>query len=186
MTRHMKFSTLALLAVGLLMYAVSYFGISRSLRDFPFTEERRAKLGLVPLEQQSPPSVPWPVVPGEDHLYLWFARVQSTLLGISVGAVFFGAAFHFRHEPDFGQGMLFIHGLIALVSVLVRLFVYVSECRPPISLLGRVATRRLIIPRYDRVFVAPILTIFTAFILPYAILRLGIPAVVALPTSKLL
>ena len=48
-----------------------------------------------------------------------------------------------------------------------RLCAYVWEYAPPVSLLGRLTTGRLIIPGYDRIFVSPIL----ACVVPLGIVR---------------
>ncbi len=53
-----------------------------------------------------------------------------------------------------------ILALIATVFVaLQKVVIYISGTRPPISLLGRFATGRLIIPGYDKIFIMPILII---------------------------
>jgi hypothetical protein len=41
----------------------------------------------------------------------------------------------------------------------IRLSIYCGSCRPPISLAGRLATRRFVIPGYDQIFVAPLLVL---------------------------
>jgi len=52
-----------------------------------------------------------------------------------------------------------IFWIIAIGCALVRAATYCATYWPPISLLGRLATGRLIIPGYDKVFIAPICTI---------------------------
>ncbi|MGI9517156.1 MAG: hypothetical protein ACR2NP_08930 [Pirellulaceae bacterium] len=62
-------------------------------------------------------------------------------------------------------GLAFV---IAITCVVSRLFSYLRGTAPPISWLGRVRTRRLIIPGYDRVFVIPLLSVLVSLCL-YAI-----------------
>ena len=51
---------------------------------------------------------------------------------------------------------------------------YLPWSLPPISLLGRVATRRWIIPGYDRVFVAPAIAMLLAAALPRLLIEVGV------------
>jgi hypothetical protein len=58
--------------------------------------------------------------------------------------------------------------LAGIIGVVVRLFRYLDGYMPPTSLLGRLGTGRLIIPGYDRVFVAPAVAAIAAFGIPLA------------------
>jgi hypothetical protein len=53
-------------------------------------------------------------------------------------------------------GFALLGWLLCGFSVLARLSAYCISYRPPISLFGRLATGRWIIPGYDRALVAPI------------------------------
>ncbi len=64
--------------------------------------------------------------------------------------------------------------IIALFIAAVRAFDYGGIHRPPISLLGRIFTGRLIIPRYDKIFIAPICILLAGTLLPFALGRLGV------------
>ncbi|QDU86868.1 hypothetical protein Pla175_02210 [Pirellulimonas nuda] len=52
---------------------------------------------------------------------------------------------------------------------------YCSNYPSPISLVGRIATRRLIIPRYDAVFLAPLAIVAVGLVLPWQLENLGAP-----------
>ncbi len=54
---------------------------------------------------------------------------------------------------------------------------------PPISLLGRIATGRLIIPGYDMALLAPLAPILAAGVLPDAATAVGIPMVIGYPVA---
>jgi hypothetical protein len=60
--------------------------------------------------------------------------------------------------------------LAAIVAALIRIFVYIIAAKPPVSIFGRMATGRLILPRYDHVFLAPIATVAAAL----AMVQIGV------------
>lgn len=55
-----------------------------------------------------------------------------------------------------------------------RAGIYVGIYRPPISLLGRFFTGRLVIPRYDKIYVAPICVLLSGTVLPFGLHHLGL------------
>lgn len=57
----------------------------------------------------------------------------------------------------------------------LRLMRYLAWCFPPITLPGRFAMRRLIIPGYDHVFIAPAATLLIAASLPPLLMKIGLP-----------
>ncbi len=61
--------------------------------------------------------------------------------------------------------------------VLFRTLVYVSMCLPPISLLGRLFTFRLIIPRYDKVLIMPICVILAGIATPQILRLINLPGI---------
>lgn len=64
----------------------------------------------------------------------------------------------------------FILCYFAALNIIIRLVVYLKGTAPPISFLGRIMNGYLIIPKYDRVFVAPLsiiaLVILTIYFMP--------------------
>lgn len=54
--------------------------------------------------------------------------------------------------------------LLCFAFAILRLALYMTSVNPPISLLGRLATGRWIIPKYDRIFVAPLLSLCFALL----------------------
>ena len=67
--------------------------------------------------------------------------------------------------------------------VLGRLFRYIWDHRPPISLLGRLRTGRLIVPGYDQVFLAPAAVALTGILGPMVLKSFGVPGTLALEMS---
>ena len=64
----------------------------------------------------------------------------------------------------------FILGYLALFLIIARMILYLNGTAPPISFLGRIMNAYFIIPRYDKVFIAPIFiivfVIFTIYYMP--------------------
>jgi hypothetical protein len=79
-----------------------------------------------------------------------------------------------------------IPGMAGLFAALVRVCVYRSGMRPPISLAGRLATGRWVIPGYDRMYVAPLLAAMAAWLLPGILASAGAPVYVGLPATTML
>lgn len=77
-------------------------------------------------------------------------------------------------------------GAIGVMLVLIRLYRYLYSNRPPISLMGRLLTFRWIIPRFDVVFVGPLLILgveagtFTLCSLEIIPFLWGIPVMITL------
>lgn len=67
-----------------------------------------------------------------------------------------------------------ILGIFTVILGLGRLGTYIETHYPPISLRGRFATSRIIIPAYDKIFVAPICVILTGIVGPIILTRLGL------------
>jgi len=63
--------------------------------------------------------------------------------------------------------------LFVLNVAIFRTGIYGGIHRPPISLLGRIFTGRLIIPRYDKIFIAPICILLAGVALPLGLLKMG-------------
>lgn len=81
----------------------------------------------------------------------------------------------------FVRGMLMANG--ALILSAVRLHTTVSGHAPPISLAGRIARLRPLIPSYDQVFLAPAVAIFLATAGPEILDRAGLPPEAAIGAS---
>ena len=64
--------------------------------------------------------------------------------------------------------------LIPICVAFFRAGVYAAIYRPPISLLGRIFTGRLIIPGYDKILIAPIYILLAGTLLPFTLGVLGV------------
>jgi hypothetical protein len=159
--------------------------IRLALTDFPYTLDTRGKLGLAPVRQATAAASHWPASP--LVLDKWYFRINARsafLISIAIAWSVFCLAFHADTTRERDRALLMGHAYLTVFAVFGRLLLYVVGHMPPISLLGRLATRRWIIPRYDVIFAAPLLAAAAAFAMPtMLILRFGIPAVVAVPLS---
>jgi len=69
--------------------------------------------------------------------------------------------------------------LVGLI-ILFRFTSYIMGYMPPISLLGRISTGRLIIPGYDKIFVAPMIIALTGLFVPKVLLSAGLPETISI------
>jgi hypothetical protein len=104
-------------------------------------------------------------------------------LAALVGGLMFCIAVRCRDVPNFAYGLTNVHRFIAGLVIVVRVFVYLVGHVPPISLLGRFATRRFIIPGYDVMFAAPALAGAVACLGPELLMWVGVLPVAAVPLS---
>lgn len=151
------------LAAGIVMvlYGIAYLAIRRSLKKFPwdtakieqaikpgFSQDamRQGQLGW-PFERLKPKWDQPCVSPLHGTLLSllggWWFAVLGTLLGSD-------------------QELSPFTPLAVGLCVMARIFAYCQGHWPPIGLWGRIFTLRWIIPAYDQVFAAPILTIGSA------------------------
>jgi hypothetical protein len=180
-------SPLALLSLALAFYGFTYAETRQSMRDFPFKFERRKALGLVPYVVTRPPDIGLPILPSHDldagNPLLYFVNRHALIVAVAIGIMFFSIAFQFRAEKDFDVGLLYIYRLIWMILIVVRIVTYLVGHLPPISIMGRIATRRWILPGYDVIFIAPLVALFIALALPKLLLLIGVPPLVAFPFS---
>lgn len=180
-------SPLALLSLAVAFYGFIYAEIRRSMRDFPFTFKRRRTLGLVPYVMRRPPEIGLPILPSRDtnagNALLFFVNRHALLVGAATGIMFFSIAFQCRSAKEFDVALPYVHRLISMILIVVRTFAYLVGHLPPISFRGRIATRRWMLPGYDIMFVAPLVALFVAFVLPKLLLLISVPPIVAFPFS---
>lgn len=100
----------------------------------------------------------------------WFAWLEHAITRtvLSLGTEEFSYSF-------VGSYVIILIG--ATLLSLIRLLVYASKLSGPISLFGRIATGRFIIPGYDKIFIAPLATLVAAATLPPLLnfVGLGLP-----------
>ena len=157
--------------VFILLYALCYFGFYKSFRDFPWNT-KYWKIDVVEeLRKQAIRNniIGWPF----KHLNInktfgiscFGAFILSFLLTWWLHVIRWAIDEPYNLKP------------LAILSVYVavtRAFFYALKYRPPISLAGRIFTGRLIIPGYDKIFIAPICILLVGIPLPFALSFFGL------------
>lgn len=160
--------------VLIFLYIICWVGLRQFLRGFPWNTKYWKSDMVKELREKAVKQnvIGWP------YTYL---NVYGTL-GISVLAAFLLSLLltWWVHVIRWFSGEFYNLSylvIIALFVALVRAVTYGGIHRPPISLLGRIFTGRLIIPRYDKIFIAPICILLAGTILPFTFRRLGLGTV---------
>ncbi len=84
-----------------------------------------------------------------------------------------------QSEPEITSASVEKFYIIPFIGIpFIRLVAYLVY-RPPISLLGRFVTGRLIIPGYDKIYIAPLILTLVAVFVPHLLRQFGIPVLVA-------
>ncbi len=178
---------IGVLGVSVLMLLPARAAIRVALRDFPNSRAVRQRL-TVDKEcraEKSEAEVLWPASPATPDLWLFDLRPSEVLMfSLAVGWILFAVAL-LPDDPSMHQRPPHwtFYGFAAIVLIAVRLLVYCVGHLPPISLLGRLATRRPIIPGYDQVLVAPLAGGICAVALPIGLLAAGASEAVACGVS---
>jgi hypothetical protein len=171
---------LAMSIVALILLATEV-GIRHALRTFPgqsrqWAEEKR----LDKLRTAGR----WPLGPQPAEVAIPLSH--GLLIPACVGWITFcvmatdDRCATWSHDMSFG--LLFVI-LASVVIALTRWAVYCGRYFPPISIWGRVRTGRWIIPGYDVALIAPLLTLFTAIVLPLALRAIGVMPAATYPVS---
>jgi hypothetical protein len=161
-------------AAASIVYAVGMLGFRRSLDKLPW------HLGPA-LGGRAKPSdeVGWPhnrlgPKPPSPGLSRW----EAVALGLLAGWLLYAINLWADSWPGPHGGepalMALVLGLGTAIGVIARLLVYIPGYLPPIGLAGRWATRRLVIPGYDEVFLAPFMAVLLAAALPTALADAGL------------
>jgi hypothetical protein len=171
------------LGIAFLLTSVIHYTIRLSLRDFPYSEKERRALKLLPVKEPERIDLRWLGAPAVLQKWrLDLNPLDALLIGASVGWAIFCASFHNLDDDRTGTQML-AHGYLTVLLLLNRLWSYVTGHLPPVSLAGRVATGRFIIPSYDIVFAAPALAIIGWLALPIALIGIGVWPFIAWPIT---
>jgi hypothetical protein len=176
-------SAIGCMAAALAIYASAYWGI-QLLGELSDGGEIPQNIGFGLPTGDTEPLLGWPAPPACTERYAWnITHSNAIQFAAVVGWLFFCVAWQGRDITGIEEGLQNTLGLITVLAVVVRTLIYVVGYLPPISLLGRVFTWRWIIPGYDKVLVAPLVTLVAAGILPMAGNAVGLPNVFAYPVA---
>ncbi|WP_406693587.1 hypothetical protein V5E97_21370 [Singulisphaera sp. Ch08] len=179
------------LAVTILLAAIGQLGLRRSLKRFPWSLDWLTPIfswvmsDKVAFEASMSGGCGWPF----DKLGLKrlkpvpfeLARRDAILIGPLVGWWLFAIGAGFSAP----QNRIPFASLVACFGIgllgLIRLLIYASGYLSPISLAGRLATFRWIIPGYDVIFVAPFCTLLLPLATYFTLALYGVTAEVSGP-----
>ncbi|MHC4153373.1 MAG: hypothetical protein ACYST6_00385 [Planctomycetota bacterium] len=179
-SRNVYVAILVLLA----LYVLCLWGLRQYLKDFPWNTKYWKADPLEELRKQAIRLrvIGWPFkyLNIHDSLGVSFraALVLSFLLTWWLHVIFSAT-----DEPPRLAFLIGFFIAFVLNVVFFRTFTYAGIYRPPISLLGRIFTGRLIIPRYDKIFLAPICILLAGTLLPAVLVRAGMNPVWSLELS---
>jgi hypothetical protein len=200
-------------ALAAVLYFAAYLGLHRSLTRFPWrrpgklrktaisavdkriadckagefaSRMEQVQEGLFPVfsaESARAKALGWPFdkLSPQESLSAR-RRVDVILFSLLVGWYLY-ALNRIGHTGDWDPITLWFLWSITAIFGLIRICVYCAGYAPPISLLGRILTGRLIIPGYDQVFLGPICAMLTSIVAPLGLHRCGLPLNIAIPIS---
>jgi hypothetical protein len=177
------FSPWARLAIAAAMYGACWLERRWLLGRFPFEGERGEPLLSSWRMDERSTTLGWPMPPVEDLGWRWIRHRDAALVGAMTAWLIFCATYHFRELPEFDEGIRRVLYYVVAITVVARLWIYLFGYPPPISLFGRIATGRFIIPKYDVVFVAPLAAAVIALLFNDLATRAEIAPLVATPIA---
>jgi len=177
---------------------LSQFSLREGLREFA-TQDLDAAKSLIPNNnaRSTKPAASWPASELlSDRETLWPVHHAMATGGV-VAWLMLTSIFSFERwlhaqglyfeeaQRDYLRFFLVPSLPVVLSLIVIRLGNYCFRYWPPISLLGRLWTGRLIIPGYDVVFVPLVAAALCSSVVPRALLALGAPLslAVALPAG---
>ncbi len=167
------------------VYVVALLGLRASLARFPWYEVPRLQYMhwfMININKtRRSETLGWPfsrLGPGLAK-ELQMTHGDAFLTALLAGWMVFAVNSHLNTDAMiFNAANMFFFMQLAVV---VRLLVYCSGYAPPLSLRGRLAHGRPIIPGYDKVFIAPLLTVAVFLIAVSLSEWTSVPELVALP-----
>jgi hypothetical protein len=147
------------------VYVAAVLGLRASLAQFPWSDTRLSQLFKSHARLRRNRSLGWPFDRLGPKLPTFgltgFTRGDVFVSGLLAGWFYFLALNQLSQYHGHGEllGPTLLTLYLLLYAVLARMVIYCHGYVPPMSLLGRIAHGRLIIPGYDKVFVAPLLAV---------------------------
>lgn len=170
----------AIVLAGLV--GIGLWGVRSYLAQFPWNTPwwNETLVGRLKRDAVNRQVIQWPfrklAVRVTASLTLWEGAFIGLLVFWWVHVITWGAA-------QEGFSVMILYPFAIGLIVLMRLLCYIAGYRPPISLLGRLRTGRLVIPGYDQVFLAPAAVALTGIFGPMVLKSLGVPGTLALEMS---
>jgi hypothetical protein len=161
-----------LAAIAGAMYLLAWRGITQGLRTFPWESEPvwHKHLATWPWSRIGPNTIE----PTPRRKFAGACLLISATLGWCVACIL--ARIGSRAEAaDMRRGVFQVCATAAIALPVARWAFYRIGCRPPINFWGRIVKGRWIIPAFDRIYVAPLLLLFTLGAVLVALKLSGLP-----------
>jgi len=156
-------------AIVFLVYPLIYWAILQSLARFPWRTKDASHHELVKIDIVETASAARTKL-GFPYQYLApkqsipsISLAEGTAISLLAGVWAYAVLALCPNAESRAQASVLVCIAPASTTTMIRFIRYCGNYWPPISILGRLATRRFIVPRYDRVFVAPLLAMFVLF-----------------------
>jgi hypothetical protein len=153
------------------LYVLCYCGLQQYLKAFPWNTKYWKSDPVKDLRKQAVRRgvIGWPY-----RILNIYETIEMPLpVGLAVSLLLTWWLHVFRWMANISSA----HGLFIcfiLWTAMGRAGIYAGIYRPPINLWGRIFTFRWIIPKYDKVFVAPICILLVGILTPLALNSVGI------------
>ena len=158
---------------SVLMYYTVREKSRRSLRDFPYTRERREELNLIDYEKQPVTPTLWMIGPEKPAAWqVELSILEALAVSVVGGVTLFLVGYPFRETENFAKFLGFMYALLVMVLIVGRLAIYLQWKAAPLSLIGRIMLKRYIIAGFDKVYAAPLLAVCVGVALPWLALAL--------------
>jgi hypothetical protein len=107
---------------------------------------------------------------------IWSARIYEILERKDLLATQSG-------REDLNIGVFFAAGVVVLLAAVLKAMKFTQGQRPPLTLMGRLFTGRFIIPKYDVIWVGPMLSCIAYLLVFSAGMSLSSHSILILPTA---
>ena len=182
--KHLMLMALAMLGY----YAIARYGLWTSLGRFPWSADVVKRLKIYQLDDTQIETdrrfLGWPfdslgpkAADSEFSVTPRHAILCSFLIGWWVASF----ASQIPVSLDRNAFVVAVSVFGSLIAMVSRLLIFINGVEEPLTLWGRIRTCRWIIPGFDKVFVAPCLTLLCGCAIPYDLVRLDVPYVAAFP-----
>jgi len=154
------------LAMTAILCVIAQVSLQRSLAKFPWdilTFDAKEICPPSPFDRLSP-----------QQIRFRMSAIQGILLGLLAGAWTYAISWQSDapENPVDARGAFIV---LLIVASLARLLIYVYQGAAPVSLIGRVATGRLVLPGYDKILIAPAIAALLALITPQLLIQFDFP-----------
>lgn len=168
-------------AISILVFCIAYgivwYGTQTYLKQFPWNTSFWNDHYVAHLKEKAftQKIIQWP------WQQLHFEKTSS--LDWKTKLVICGLVFWWLHVISYlwdDKDLIVAIFSCSFLIIFFRIIRYIMGFMPPISLLGRISTGRLIIPGYDKIFVAPMIIALTGVFVPKVLLSAGLPETISI------